>query len=395
MSETPPTSPADDVDPRTEPADAPIAVGQGLTPAVASAGPMSAPWLASGGAVLMGLLVFAWLASHRPHPPAEFAAAPAGQAAGQIGGPVPVPPDLAAAEAAGRATGYTPTQQPTFVIPTSPGPAAAPPPSAITPALPLGPTSADLAQAAQKRRAPALVVDLGEAAAEAASNTTGSAPAIGSAAGKLTSDEQFAQRAENDTPQRSKATQLTNLPTTIAQGVLIPGVLETALNSDLPGFTRAVVSRDVRGFDGGAVLVPRGSRLIGEYRSAATQGASRAFVIWTRIIRPDGVSIQIGSSGTDPLGRAGLEGKVDRHFFERFGGAILLSVVDIGVSSALARDNSSSVYVGSATPDPTGGAFTDLTNIPPTIKVMQGTPIRIFVARDLDFSGVKPVLARP
>ena len=393
MSQTPPTSPADDVDPRAEPTDAPIAVGEGLTPAVASAGPMNAPWLVGGGAVLMGLLVFAWLASHRPHPPAEFAGAPAGQVAGQIGGPVAVPADIAAAEAAGRATGYTPTQTPTFVIPTPPGPATAPPPSAITPAIPSGPTSADLAQAAQKRKAPALVVDLGEAGAEAASNTTG--PAIGAAAGKLTSDEQFAQRAENDMPQRSKATQLANLPTTIAQGVLIPGVLETALNSDLPGFTRAVVSRDVRGFDGGAVLVPRGSRVIGEYRSAATQGASRAFVIWTRIIRPDGVSIQIGSSGTDPLGRAGLEGKVDRHFFERFGGAILLSVVDIGVSSALARDNSSSVFVGGGTPDPTGGAFTDLTNIPPTIKVMQGTPIRIFVARDLDFSGVKPVLTRP
>ena len=56
-------------------------------------------------------------------------------------------------------------------------------------------------------------------------------------------------------------------------------------------------------------------------------------MIWTRIIRPDGASIQIASSGTDPLGRAGLEGTVDRHFFERFGGAVLLSVINAGVNS--------------------------------------------------------------
>ncbi len=187
--------------------------------------------------------------------------------------------------------------------------------------------------------------------------------------------------------------QLHHRATLIPQGSTITGVLETALNSDLPGYTRAVVSRDVRGFDGSEILIPRGSRVIGEYKSAVAQGQTRAFVIWTRVIRPDGASIQIASSGTDPLGRAGLAGKVNTHFFERFSGAILLSVIDAGVQNLANRNNSTSIVIGS------GGGGVDAATaslsalvpaaIPPTIKVAQGAPIRIFVARDLDFSTVQ------
>ncbi len=177
----------------------------------------------------------------------------------------------------------------------------------------------------------------------------------------------------------------------VAQGATIPGVLETALNSDLPGFARAIVSRDVRSFDGSSVLIPRGSRVVGEYRSAAAQGQSRAFVIWTRILRPDGVSIQIGSPATDPLGRAGLSGSVDRHFLEEYSGAILLSVINAGAAAA-AGTPSTQVVIGSPAAATglasTVSAFAP-TMVPPTIKVPQGTPIRIFVARDLDFGPVQ------
>jgi type IV secretion system protein VirB10 len=167
-------------------------------------------------------------------------------------------------------------------------------------------------------------------------------------------------------------------------------VLETALNSDLPGFARAVVSRDVRSFDGSTVLIPRGSRVIGEYKSGLEQGQSRAFIIWQRILRPDGGSIQIASSGTDQLGRAGLDGDVDRKFFQRFGGAILTSVLSAGVA-AVSRQPSTSVIIGSG-----GGAgglgglagVGQSSTVSPTIKVPQGSPIRIFVAKDLDFSPV-------
>jgi type IV secretion system protein VirB10 len=147
----------------------------------------------------------------------------------------------------------------------------------------------------------------------------------------------------------------------------------------------------VRSFDGSTVLVPRGSRVIGQYKSGLALGASRAFVIWTRILRPDGASIQIGSPGTDDLGRAGFAGSVDRHFFERFSGAILLSVLNIGVTEA-AGQPSTQVVIGSSGE---AGALASSAsafqpqNIPPTIKVPQGSPILIFVAKDLDFTPVE------
>ncbi|MHB8287194.1 MAG: type IV secretion system protein VirB10, partial [Caulobacteraceae bacterium] len=190
-------------------------------------------------------------------------------------------------------------------------------------------------------------------------------------------------------PDRTHATMLRNKSTTVPQGTMIPAVLETALNSDLPGFTRAVVSRDVRSFDGSVVLIPRGSRVIGQYKSAAAQGQSRAFVVWTRILRPDGGSIQIGSAGADELGRAGMAGKVDRHFFEQFSGAILLTVLEGGLT-ALSNNPSTTVVVGSS-----GSGLSTATSaltpqaIPPTIRVAQGSPIRIFVARDLDFTALQ------
>jgi type IV secretion system protein VirB10 len=153
-----------------------------------------------------------------------------------------------------------------------------------------------------------------------------------------------------------------------------------------------VVSRDVRGFDGSTILIPRGSRVIGEYRSAVSQGQTRAFVIWTRILRPDGASIMIGSGGGDPLGRAGLAGKVDTHFIEEFSGAVLLTALSAGASAA-AGVPSTEVVIGSGGGGAAGGiaapfaAFAPV-NIPPTIKVAQGTPILIFVQRDLDFANV-------
>lgn len=207
----------------------------------------------------------------------------------------------------------------------------------------------------------------------------------------LTDSEQFAERVGDEAPARARATTLRNLSALAPQGTIIPGVLETAINSDLPGFTRAVVSRDVLSFDGRAVLIPRGSRLIGQYKSAVALGQSRAFIIWTRVLRPDGVSIQIGSPGTDALGRGGLEGDVDRHFFRRFSGSILLSVLSAGVAS-LGDTPSTQISIGS--PGAAAGLASSAVQgekISPTIKVQQGEAIRIFVSRDLDFSGVDPI----
>ena len=257
-----------------------------------------------------------------------------------------------------------------------------------------------------RRRAPSVVVDFGAASgdrmvlAQALSGQSGpqatAVPGTGAVGGQakgpeLTDSEQFAERVGDEAPARARATTLRNLSALAPQGTIIPGVLETAINSDLPGFTRAVVSRDVLSFDGRAVLIPRGSRLIGQYKSAVALGQSRAFIIWTRVLRPDGVSIQIGSPGTDALGRGGLEGDVDRHFFRRFSGSILLSVLSAGVAS-LGDTPSTQISIGS--PGAAAGLASSAVQgekISPTIKVPQGEAIRIFVSRDLDFSGVDPI----
>jgi type IV secretion system protein VirB10 len=189
---------------------------------------------------------------------------------------------------------------------------------------------------------------------------------------------------------RVRSGSLANRATTVAQGTLIPAVLETALDSTRPGVARAIVSRDVRGFDGSRVLIPRGSRLIGEYRSDIARGQRRATVNWTRLIRPDGVTIAIGSPATDPLGGGGTRARVNSHFFERLGGALLQSVVGIGAGLAGGLGNDGNTLV--VLPGAAQGA-TQITQpssqVTPTLTVRSGTSISIFVARDLDFTGTR------
>jgi type IV secretion system protein VirB10 len=301
----------------------------------------------------------------------------------------------------------TPTAAPAQVyrVPTPP----LPPPPALPAPLPpasAAPPTAPAIDPAARRKAPAVIVDLSPASpapagpAAAAAKPAGPAVAAAAPADKADSDlsaeDRFAERiGGGGGPETVHATQLKNLSMLIPQGAVIPGVLETALDSDLPGFARAVVSRDVMGFDGTEVLIPRGSRLIGQYKSGLAQGASRIFVIWSRVIRPDGVSVQIGSPGTDPLGRGGLDGQVDRHFFQRFGSSILLSVITAGVPALLNRNatTSNQIIIGSSA-DATSVATDALKkdqDIGPTVRTPQGAPIRIFIAKDLDFSGMGPV----
>jgi len=184
---------------------------------------------------------------------------------------------------------------------------------------------------------------------------------------------------------RTGAGVLANKATTVPQGTLIPAVLETALDSTRPGLARAIVSRDVRGFDGSRILIPRGSRLIGEYRSDAEPGQNRMLVNWIRLIRPDGATIAIGSPASDTLGGGGIRASVNSHFFERFAGAILQSALDVGVNLASRSVDSGVVII----PQSQGGITRIPNQIRPTLKVKAATSISIFVARDLDFTGVE------
>jgi len=173
-----------------------------------------------------------------------------------------------------------------------------------------------------------------------------------------------------------------NPSTTVTQGTMIPAVLETAINTDVPGYVRAVVSQDVRSFDGSRILVPRSSRLVGQYQSGLQAGQKRAYVIWTRLIRPDGVSVALASPATSFDGTAGLEGEVDSHFFQRFGSAMLLSV--IGGLTTLASSGSSVILGGGQNAAST--AVQQDGQRPPTVRVRMGSPVRVYTARDLDFS---------
>lgn len=179
------------------------------------------------------------------------------------------------------------------------------------------------------------------------------------------------------------ATKLANPGSTVVQGTLIPAVLETAIDTDVPGYVRAVVSQDVRSFDGSKVLIPRSSRLIGEYKGINQAGQRRAYLMWTRLVRPDGVSIALASPAADFSGQAGVGGQVNSHFFSRFGSAILLSI--LGGASTLATGGASTVVVSGAGQSAASTAIQQNGNRGPTIKVRQGEPVRVFTARDLIF----------
>lgn len=186
---------------------------------------------------------------------------------------------------------------------------------------------------------------------------------------------------------RVLAGRLRNPSFTVPQGTVIAAVLETALDSTRPGGARAIVQRDVMGFDGTRVLIPRGSRLYGEYSSDVSAGQKRALIRWQRLTRPDAVIVNLDSPAADPLGRAGVEGEVDSHFFARFGGAILQSVLNIGVGLAT-RSASHDAYVLALPPTTQAIAGIQPEPVRPTLRVGQGTSVSVFVARDLDFSTV-------
>jgi len=341
------------------------------------------------------------------------------------------------------------TNQGTIVIPKAPEPPPPPPappvtlqpPPAPTPPLTMTAPNDDearrLAELERQRqeeerrkwerlRAPQVIADNASATA-AATNPSDTNQAV--AAPDDDPNRRFLASVSAAGVDVSRATKNNRIDALVAQGTFIRGVLETAVQSDLPGMVRATVTENVWSFDGRRVLIPAGSRLIGEYKSGIAQGQTRVFIVWTRLLRSDGVSVQLGSNGADDLGRAGNAGFVDNHYVERFGAAIMLSVVG-GAAQFLSAYGQNTDGYGNGTvitsTDPVTGVVTQtqtgvnqnqlslqarqiaaqnvsqtLTNIaqealrnsiniPPTIYLDQGTRIIVFVRRDLDFSSFYP-----
>jgi type IV secretion system protein VirB10 len=209
------------------------------------------------------------------------------------------------------------------------------------------------------------------------------------------------------------SSRIKNMRTTIAQGKIINAVLETAINTQLPGNIRAIINRDVYAEQGRNILIPKGSRVIGTYNTALILGQNRVFIIWNRIIRPDGIDVMINSPGVDNLGRAGINGFIDTRFGEMLSAATLSSVLGLGLAVVSQQidgsdDQQQQVTQGSGG----GGAFTttqastpqqaasqgaqrigeiggkvanQLLDIRPRITIDQGTPVSIFVQNDLIF----------
>lgn len=185
---------------------------------------------------------------------------------------------------------------------------------------------------------------------------------------------------------RAQPTQRLLLP----KGAFIDCTLETAIDSTLPGLTTCVTATDTFGADGTVVLLDRGTKLIGETRGQVQQGMARVFVLWTEARTPGGVVVPLDSPGADELGRSGLPGEVNRHFWQRFGAAILISTIDgavqAGVQSA-SRTGGTVIYNPSAAQDVTTEILKDTLSIAPTVTKNNGDRIQVLVARDVDFSG--------
>lgn len=280
--------------------------------------------------------------------------------------------------------------------------AAAPPPPPSPPALPaqilpppppppsiLNKPQVDLALARQnddsRIKAPTQVYSFENPAANSSINSNSTAdPNSG-----------FMQQAANSTVVTVAAKQDVDMDYKILQGKFIAAVLETSVNSDMPGMVRAVVSQDIYSDTGRFILIPRGTRLIGTYNSKVTAGQSRVMVVWTRAITPAHLDIALGSPNTDRLGQSGMDGIVDSHFWQVFGASTLLSVLGAATSNINpgggelgVAGNPYQLAVTQGMMNASNNVLQTRINIKPTIQIPQGSVVQVFVARDLDFSHI-------
>lgn len=179
----------------------------------------------------------------------------------------------------------------------------------------------------------------------------------------------------------------------ITQGTMIDCVMQTKLITGQPGLLTCISTQNVMSSNGKVILIDAGTKFVGYQTGGIEQGMPRAFVAWHRLETPNGVILNLDSPGTGPLGEAGVDGKIDHHFWERFGNAILLSLVgDFGnwLSNQGSRGDNNIRFDNTTD----GGQeivakiLEHSLDIPPTLYKNQGERVGIMVARDLDFSKV-------
>lgn len=190
----------------------------------------------------------------------------------------------------------------------------------------------------------------------------------------------------------AKAGTLASMTMMLARGRLFECTLDTAVSSIVAGQVRCTIPLDVYGEDGKVVLLDRGTEIVGEYRSDMRKAQKRLGILWTRAKTPNGVLIDLDSPASDTLGRAGVDGFVETYFWERFGAAMMLSVLDDALS-AIVRESrgSQNFYYGNTERSSRRMAeiaLEDTVNIAPTLVKNQGETVQVFLARDLDFRSI-------
>jgi type IV secretion system protein VirB10 len=240
----------------------------------------------------------------------------------------------------------------------------------------------------------------------AMAKATPAAPSAGTVAASPTAPATgFAALYEPTVLTGRTASRLSDLTYLLTKGTSIPCGLKTAIDTTLPGLVVCQTTKDVYSANGKLLLIERGSKVFGEQKSALSQGQDRVYALWTRIDTPQGVSINIDSPITDSLGRSGAEAYVDTHFWERFGAAIMLSLLD-GVNFNIQSPYTIGTPIGYITPSVSNGnsssnnsgtssnksiaseVLKNSINIPPTGNINAGSIVNVMVARDVSFQGV-------
>jgi type IV secretion system protein VirB10 len=212
----------------------------------------------------------------------------------------------------------------------------------------------------------------------------------------LFDDTNLSVRDISQTPNNVQTSRLSNLDTTIATGKVIECVLETAINSEIPGMVRAIVSRDVFGEMGNKILIPMGSRLYGTYSATVNRGQSRVAIIWNKVLRPDGLAITINAAAADQFGRAGIEGDVDSRYFEMFQNSMLMSFITLGSAVALEKV----LGIGGQTQIVSGatGTITNTNMTPANVAAQSVVTTAADIAKKMTeglLEQVKPVISIP
>lgn len=198
----------------------------------------------------------------------------------------------------------------------------------------------------------------------------------------------------------SNAQPLIDPDTLMLRGTYIRCVLETHIVTDIPGFTSCVVTEPVYSFNGKHLLLPKGSKVMGKYEMEPN--GPRVAVIWDRIVTPTGIDVNMASPGIDNLGGAGHPGYYNAHWGSRIGAALLISMLSDAFKYEAAEHGPKTTTVsnGVVTQSPyesntaqtvqmlANQAVQRAANRPATVTINQGTVVTIYVAKDVDFSGV-------